>query len=349
MIPTIEAKKGAPMPAPVSVAHPEAFISYASRDRARVLPIADQLQSAGVRAWLDRNRIDGGMVWAEEIVRGIKSCKAMLLMCSDAAMRSRAVKQEIQLAWKYELAYLPLLLEQTHFPEQLQFFLEGCQWIEVMEKPAEQWLPPVLRALARVGIESSRLASGHPAGGSGIQPTRPAPDLHGLRAVAKFTDRIWPLVVEQQTQPGLALYEVRDLGAAREGVEHRIRLGSRVFWALDWDQEAHLLLLDEGPEGKTYCLCPSWFAPDPHVRPGLTLLPQASAGCEPFVVTGVPGREHLLAILTDQPLGLEWMTPDTRVPARVLSQGDIDELLARLRRLESGSWTALATYCDVIV
>jgi hypothetical protein len=337
------------MPTPLTSANSEAFISYASRDRARVLPIADQLQSAGVRAWLDRNRIDGGMVWAEEIVRGIKSCKAMLLMCSDAAMRSRAVKQEIQLAWKYELAYLPLLLEETHFPEQLQFFLEGCQWIEVMERPAAEWLPPVLRALERVGIASSRLPFGSTASGSVIQLTRPAPDLHGLRAVAKFTDRIWPLVVERYTQLGLALYEVRDLGAAREGVEHRIRLGSQVFWALDWDRDAYLLLLDEGPEGKTYCLCPSWFAPDPHVRPGLTLLPQASAGCQPFVVTGIPGREHLLAILTDQPLGLEWKTPDTRVPARVLNQADIDELLALLRCLEPGSWTALATYCDVIV
>jgi hypothetical protein len=88
-------------------------------------------------------------------------------------------------------------------------------------------------------------------------------------------------------------YTVRDLGAPREGVRHEIRLGSKVFWAIDWDREAHLLLLDEGPEGKLYCLCPSWFVPDARLRPGVNLLPPTSARCEPFTLTGVPGREHL--------------------------------------------------------
>jgi len=60
-----------------------------------------------------------------EIVRGIKGCKVLLLMCSDAALRSRNVKQEIQLAWKYERPYLPLLLEPTSFPEQLEYWLEA--------------------------------------------------------------------------------------------------------------------------------------------------------------------------------------------------------------------------------
>jgi hypothetical protein len=124
------------MPAPVP--RPEAFISYARADRERVLAVADHLQRAGVSAWLDRDRIEGGTRWAEEIVRGIRGSKALLLMCSDAAMRSRAVRQEVQLAWRYDLAYLPLLLERTDYPEQLQFFLEGCQWIELLDHHGER-------------------------------------------------------------------------------------------------------------------------------------------------------------------------------------------------------------------
>jgi hypothetical protein len=129
---------------------PEVFVSYASGDRGRVLPILDRLQTAGVRCWLDRREIEGGMRWADAIVRGIRNCKVLMLMCSDAALRSRAVRQEIQLAWRYERAYLPVLLERTQFPEQLQFFLEGCQWIELIDLPAEQWFGPLLRALASV-------------------------------------------------------------------------------------------------------------------------------------------------------------------------------------------------------
>jgi hypothetical protein len=325
------------------------FVSYSSRDRERVFSIADRLAGAGVRLWLDRQKIDGGMKWADAIVRGIKGSKVLMLMCSDAAMQSRAVKQEIQLAWKYDLAYLPLLLERTSFPEQLEFFLEGCQWVEVLDGPSEQWLPALLRSLTSIGIDCSVLPTALDASPL-IQPTRAARGLEGLYAVAKFTDRIWPLVVEGYTrEPQRHSYTVRDPGQLRDGARHQIPLGSRGFLALDWDQEAHLLLINEGCEGKTYCLCPSWFVPDMRLHPGLSLFPPASARCEPFVITGMPGREKLLAIVTQKQLGLPWMPPDPSVPARILDDADVAHLLKVIDGLEPGSWTALATYYDVTV
>jgi hypothetical protein len=55
-----------------------------------------------------------------------------------------------------------------------------------------------------------------------------------------------------------------------------------------------------------------------------------------------------LAIITDRPLGLDWMPRDPKVPARVLSPLDVEGLLGRLRDLEGDRWTALATYFDVV-
>jgi hypothetical protein len=56
-----------------------------------------------------------------------------------------------------------------------------------------------------------------------------------------------------------------------------------------------------------------------------------------------------VAIITKQPLSLHWMPTDKRVPARVLSAEDVEQLLAVLENLQPGSWTALTTYCDVVV
>jgi len=53
-------------------------------------------------------------------------------MCSDAAMRSWAVKQEIQIAGERQKILLPLILDKTSFPAQMEFFLPGWQWIEVL-------------------------------------------------------------------------------------------------------------------------------------------------------------------------------------------------------------------------
>ena len=66
------------------------------------------------------------------------------------------------------------------------------------------------------------------------------------------------------------------------------------------------------------------------------------------VAPGKPGREHLLAIVSDEPLGLEWLPDNPRNPARVLSRVDVCALLARLRGLDGHRWTDLSTYFDVV-
>jgi hypothetical protein len=107
-------------------------------------------------------------------------------------------------------------------------------------------------------------------------------------------------------------------------------------------------LADEGPEGIIHCLYPSHFAPDTRLQPGCHLLPQRGARYDSFVVTGKPGREHLLAIVSEEPLRLGWDLTDPRVPARVLNHSDIHFLLARLHNLNATSWVTLSTFFDVI-
>ncbi len=81
---------------PDQVSEPYIFLSYASVDRQRASAIAGLLEGAGVRVWLDREATAGGTSWGSEIVDGIKGCAALLICCTEAAMASRNVKQEIQ-------------------------------------------------------------------------------------------------------------------------------------------------------------------------------------------------------------------------------------------------------------
>jgi len=332
---------------PAATAPAEVFISYARADQARVVPIADRLAAAGVSVWLDRNKIEGAARWAEEIVRGIRACKVLLLMCSDAAMRSWAVKQEIQVAGERQKALLPVVLQQASYPEQVEFFLAGRQWVEVTDRPAEQWLPQILRALEQAGVKHSGAATFPALPGPAVEPLPLDWSLPGLRALARFTDQIWPVPADRVPR-GATRSLVRGLGAPQEDVAHGYRLRSRLRLAIESEQDGHLLLLDEGPEGTLYCLCPSHFAPDTDLPRGRSVFPQARSRYDSFVLTGQPGREQLLAIITDQPLGLDWMPGDPKVPARVLAPPDVEALLTRLRALEGDRWTALATYFDVV-
>lgn len=325
----------------------EVFISYSSQDRERITQIADELEGGGIHVWLDRNKIPGASNYGLEIVRGIKSCKVFMLMCSNASMRSRNVKAEIQLAWKYERPYLPILLEEISYPEQLQYWLEGYQWIEVMNFPNERWLPRVIHSLRLAGVAGQDLPLSSGQAECSVKAIQWSKGLKSLRSIAKFTDQIWPVPALSADRGPVGT--ARGLGAPQDSVQHGFPLGSRVRLALESDREGHLLLLDEGPEEIVYCLCPSLFAPETRIRQGRTYLPQKGSPHDSFVVTGKPGREHLLAIITDDPLDLDWMPKEPRIPARVLHPGEIGTLLAMLQGLEGNRWVALSTYFDVLL
>ncbi|HUG14590.1 MAG TPA: toll/interleukin-1 receptor domain-containing protein, partial [Thermomicrobiales bacterium] len=133
-------------------AEPFVFVSYASQDRERVLPIVETLRAAGITVWLDQHAIDGGANWGREIADAIEGCSAFLLMSSAASLASRNVRQEIAIAWKYGRPYLPLLLDATPIPREIEYFLEMAQWVELLDQPQETWLPLVLRSLERHDI-----------------------------------------------------------------------------------------------------------------------------------------------------------------------------------------------------
>jgi hypothetical protein len=130
-------------------------VSYASRDRERVLPIIERLEAAGVRVWIDRDGISGGANYALEIAEAIEQAKAILLMCSEASLSSRNVKQEIALGWRFEKPYLPLLLEPVEIPKDVAYWLEAAQWVEVLDQPEATWFPKLTAALARLGIQAT--------------------------------------------------------------------------------------------------------------------------------------------------------------------------------------------------
>ena len=134
---------------------PYVFISYASADRERVLPIVDRLEQAGVKTWIDREGIHGGANYAQVINDAIQGSVALLLFTSPASLASRNVKQELALGWRYEKSYLPLLLEPVTIPGELAYWLEGSQWIEVLDRPERDWLGDVANALMPFGITSS--------------------------------------------------------------------------------------------------------------------------------------------------------------------------------------------------
>ncbi|HLZ08351.1 MAG TPA: toll/interleukin-1 receptor domain-containing protein [Chloroflexota bacterium] len=139
-------------------AAPYIFLSYAGADRVRALHLADRLEPRGVSVWIDRKSIAGGTWWSAEIVEGIKGCAALLALITPAAVQSRNVQQEIQLAWEHERKLLPILVERSQLPSAVEYALAGRQWVEMLDQPEAIWLTELVRALQVLGVPSQDAA-----------------------------------------------------------------------------------------------------------------------------------------------------------------------------------------------
>jgi hypothetical protein len=74
----------------------EAFVSYASADRAAVLRCVQMLSVVGIRYFADVATLDPGDRWRRRIEAGIDSCDLFLLFWSRRAKQSRLVRAEVR-------------------------------------------------------------------------------------------------------------------------------------------------------------------------------------------------------------------------------------------------------------
>lgn len=129
-------------------------ISYSSRDRDRILALAEELRREGVSVWIDQGGIDAASMWSTEIVKAIDGCKVLLLALSAAAAESSNVVKEVSLALDRKKHILPVNLEPVEVPVALRYPLAGIQHVDLFGARATENFATVVRALARLGVQT---------------------------------------------------------------------------------------------------------------------------------------------------------------------------------------------------
>lgn len=86
------------------------FISYARADQPRAAALAEQLKQAGNVVWLDSD-LRVGQAWWDRILERIRSCDAVVVGVSRAALKSVACQREREYAMRLGKSILPLTFE----------------------------------------------------------------------------------------------------------------------------------------------------------------------------------------------------------------------------------------------
>ena len=92
----------------------DVFVSYASADRNRIIPIVDAVEQAGFTVWWDR-RIELGASFDREIVRELEAAACVLVIWSEHSIDSDWVCNEAQEGLDRGVL-LPILIDDVKPP-----------------------------------------------------------------------------------------------------------------------------------------------------------------------------------------------------------------------------------------
>lgn len=111
----------------------DVFISYSHEDAEIREAVAEKLESAGISCWYAPRDIQPGVEWADTITSGLKSCRILLLIFTQASNASNQVLREVGLAVDFKMPIIPLRCDETELSGSMQYYLSTLQWMDLSQ------------------------------------------------------------------------------------------------------------------------------------------------------------------------------------------------------------------------
>ena len=107
------------------------FLSHTSKNEGTMLKMAEFLENKNIQCWYFQRDILAGEQYNVKIVRAIKEVEILLVLMTEAVGSSIYIPKEIQRAFEYNKVIIPVRLDQSPVPENVEFFLCNEQWVDL--------------------------------------------------------------------------------------------------------------------------------------------------------------------------------------------------------------------------
>lgn len=131
------------------------FLSHSSKNAKEAEAVCKVLEQAGHKCFLAPRDIPSGREYAEEIVNGIDSSSAVVLLLSEAANSSPHVLREIERAVSKKLSIIVYKLEDVELSKSMEYFLMTHQWVN---EKSDKGYKEILSCIN--GLEDKNAAAG---------------------------------------------------------------------------------------------------------------------------------------------------------------------------------------------
>ena len=107
----------------------DVFISYSTKDKAIADVICNTLENNGIHCWIAPRNIQPGKPYAREIINGIASSKALLLIYTSNSNSAEHVINEVDAAFNAKKTIIPFLVEDVTMNPELVYYLARKHWL----------------------------------------------------------------------------------------------------------------------------------------------------------------------------------------------------------------------------
>ena len=107
------------------------FISYSRRDQEFVTRLAGDLDAQVAGVWFDQSTIQLGQKWHDEIMDGIRECKAFVLVLSPDAAESKYVREEVSKALELGKTIFPILYRPGKWTGEFDSLVKEVQTLDL--------------------------------------------------------------------------------------------------------------------------------------------------------------------------------------------------------------------------
>jgi len=137
------------------------FISHSANDPRLADAVCGSLERRSVRCWIAPRDIIPGRSWGESIVEAIDGSRAMVVVLTANANRSRHVVKEVERAESKSVPIIPFRAEAVTLNKSLEYFLSAQHWLDAVSRPIEPHLDTLAHTVGLVlaGADSAALAS----------------------------------------------------------------------------------------------------------------------------------------------------------------------------------------------
>jgi len=106
------------------------FISYSRKDKHKVIPFVNQLENAiGNRCWIDKDGIESGSKFEDEIINAIDKCKILIFMHSENSLVSEWTKREVLYAEGEGKIIIPVLVDGNSLKGWYKFHFGNVDFV----------------------------------------------------------------------------------------------------------------------------------------------------------------------------------------------------------------------------